>query len=255
MSRVGGSLPNRAPLGWIWRLGWRSGLVETGYTNTRRQGLGFGWAIGPLLAWRAHGSDDLSAKLMRHLGRFSASFHLSGIALGAVARIEAENKGAESVLFKQRLSGPSHVFGDRIFQQHLKPLLLALCLIAIIAANWQPSESAFILGAGFVIFGASTWWARLAGVAWGWHHGARAPYRIARWPIKRWLAPLGWGGAIAAGLLLTASIFGYHVDFGRPVSLSAIIVAIISAALGKRLPHFLLYLIAWGVGFIAMIAG
>ncbi len=82
-------------------------------TNT---GTGFAFALLPILR-RLHGGDAaaLARSLDRHVDHFNAHPYLTGLALGAVARMEAEGADPDEIdQFKAAIRAPLGSLGDRL---------------------------------------------------------------------------------------------------------------------------------------------
>ncbi len=79
-------------------------------------GGGFGFAIVPVLRW-IHRDDPerLVEATGRHVGHFNAHPYLVGLAVGAVASLEAEGASPDEVTrFKSAVRGPLGGLGDRL---------------------------------------------------------------------------------------------------------------------------------------------
>lgn len=108
----------------------RSFVVQGSWNYRTMIGSGFAYAMIPAL--RRIFQDDseaLDASLNRHLELFNAHPYLSNVALGAVARLEAEGADADAVRrFKMALRGPLGGLGD-----------------SLVWASWLPAVSMFAL--------------------------------------------------------------------------------------------------------------
>lgn len=92
-------------------------------------GNGFAFALLPVLRALYEG-DRLDEAVTRHAEHFNAHPYLANVALGAVARMEAEGRDPELVRrFKQAVGGPLGGLGDTLVWATLLPSTLLLALI------------------------------------------------------------------------------------------------------------------------------
>ncbi len=195
-------------------------------TNT---GAGFAYALLPLLR-RIHAGDPagLARALDRHVDHFNAHPYLTGIALGAVARMETDGATPEEVdRFKSVVRGPLGGLGDRL-----------------VWALWLPATALVGLATGFLssnpVWGVAAFlipynvahltlrlWAFRAGLA----SGQAVLPRLQRADLSGWsnrLLPLL---ALACGLAVGALSI---VAPPSPPPLGAAILAALAFGLGAR---------------------
>jgi PTS system mannose-specific IID component len=178
------------------RLFLRSLLLQAGFSDERRQGLGFAWAIDPALA-AAHGADaaGLTAARARNLDSFNVSPFAVGLPLGAAAALELRAPGEPALADRAAalkgalgaaLSGPS----DAFFWGALRPLAAALAALVAALGVRSSFRAPFALGAGLGLaaFNVPALWARWAGVDRGLSGGAAAAAAAARLPVRPWIA-------------------------------------------------------------------
>jgi hypothetical protein len=104
----------------------------------RMQGLGFGFAILPLLRRLYPDAAARGAALKRHLSYFATHPVLVGYVVGAVARLEERRAAGEPVAdetiegTKRALASPLAALGDPLFWVTLRPLAGLLGVIALL---------------------------------------------------------------------------------------------------------------------------
>jgi len=105
----------------------RSFYLQALFSPERQQGLGFGFALLPVLRRLHSGAGEQGKALARHLGFFGTHPVLAGYVLGVVARLEERRaRGApieetqiEDV--KRALASPLAALGDPLFWVTLRP--------------------------------------------------------------------------------------------------------------------------------------
>ena len=192
-------------------IAFRSLLLQAGFGDERRQGLGFAWAIDPALA-AAYGGDaaGLSAARARHLAPFNAQPYAAGLVLGVTAALEARAAAGEPALasraaavkasFGAALSGSA----DALFWGALRPLAGALAVFTA-AACWRlglPHACAAGAVLGLLAFNAPAVAARVLGVERGLAQGEAAAADAAGLPVQEWIR--GLRRAAAALIVLAA---------------------------------------------------
>jgi mannose PTS system EIID component len=178
----------------------RSFAIQGSWNYRTLQGSGFAFALLPALRYIYR--DDatrLNDSVARHSQLFNAHPYLAGVALGAVARLEAD--GADPALidrFKTALRGSLGALGDRIVWAGWRPACVLLGLFVLLATESAVAAVAVFLlvyNAGHV---ALRWWGLRVGLASGREVGAR----LKNAPLLRWHEYV----VSAALLLLGASL-------------------------------------------------
>lgn len=105
----------------------RSFLIQGSWNYHTMIGSGFAFAILPgLRKLFSESPEEMDASLRRHLEHFNAHPYMSGVALGAVLRLEADGADPETVRrFKVAVRGPLGSLGD-----------------SLVWATWLPGVSA-----------------------------------------------------------------------------------------------------------------
>lgn len=232
----------------------RSLVVQGSWNYRTMLGSGFGFAMLPGL--RDLYRDDphaLDRALERHVDHFNAHPYLSGVALGAALRLEADGAGDEAIRrFKVAVRGPLGSLGDGLIWATWLPLvaLAALAAYALGAPGWV-SATGFVLVYNSGHLGLRVWGLRV-GLEAGRDVGAvlaKADLggRTAR--LQPWaaglvgvvLGALGAGARGFAGLspvwfVAALVAFGAGVAFGhrawRPAAVVTVVAVVVLSAWG-----------------------
>lgn len=177
----------------------RSFLIQGSWNYHTMLGTGFAFSMLPALQ-KLYGSDPeaMDAALERHLEHFNAHPYLTGVALGAALRLEAEGVDPETVRrFKLAVRGPLGSLGD-----------------SLVWAAWLPGVS--VLALTLYWLGLPGWWAaalfllvynvghvglRLWGFRVGLVEGRAVGGRLERADLAGWTARLKGVVALLVGLL------------------------------------------------------
>lgn len=138
----------------------RSFLIQGSWNYRTMLGSGFGFAMIPGLR-RVFGEDPdgLCASMRRHMEHFNAHPYLTGIALGASLRLEAEGADAEAVRrLKAAIRGPLGSIGDAFVWATVLPgaSALALCVIWSGLPTWA-GVATFLIGFNAVHVSLRLW--------------------------------------------------------------------------------------------------
>ncbi len=128
------------PAGWIGSL-MRSFAIQGSWNYRSMIGSGFAFALVPFLRRSGLTGEDLAVVTRRHLKSFNAHPYLSGIALGAVARMESEQVDPLTIhRFKEAIQGSLGGLGDTLIWGAWRPatLLMALAVAWTGAPPWVP---------------------------------------------------------------------------------------------------------------------
>jgi len=128
------------PAGWVGSF-MRSFAIQGSWNYRSMIGSGFAFALIPFLRRSGLSGEELAGATRRHLGSFNAHPYLSGIALGAVARMESEDVDPETIhRFKEAIQGSLGGLGDTLVWGAWRPatLLLALAIAWMGAPPWVP---------------------------------------------------------------------------------------------------------------------
>jgi PTS system mannose-specific IID component len=223
------------------RLFLRSLLLQAGFCDERRQGLGFAWAIDPALE-AAYASDaaGLQAARLRHLAPFNAQPYAAALPLGVAAALEARAAGgdaaaaARGVTLKNSLGASLSGAADAFFWGSLRPLAAASAILGGIAAMHLDSPRPFVCGAvlGVALFNVPALWTRWAGLGLGLREGDAAAVSACALPAQRWIRAARFA-AIAAVLAAAAAGLSFDREtLGMPRAFAALAFAA-GAGLGR----------------------
>ena len=157
----------------------RSFLIQGSWNYRTMLGSGFAFAILPALRKLFRENPPaLEASLRRHLEHFNAHPYLSGVALGAVLRLEAEGEDPDSVRrLKTAVRGPLGGLGD-----------------ALVWASWLPAVS---------LVGLSLYW--LGAPAWVTVCAFLVIYNVGHVGLRAWGFKIGLSGGRGVGRSLGAA--------------------------------------------------
>jgi len=181
----------------------RSLFISASLNFTRMQNLGFAYALLPLARFRENEKQRQVAFLLRHLDYFNTHPYLAGAVLGAVIRIEEDErtddaaKGTDVTRLKKSLMGPYAAIGDNFFSGSLRPL--AAIVAAIMAWGgfiWAPLI--FLL-----IFTPLQFWIRVRGFMEGYRRDWQGFIYIQSWDLPRFA---GYLRRVSLALLAVATV-------------------------------------------------
>jgi mannose PTS system EIID component len=208
----------------------RSFAIQGSFNYRTLIGTGFAFALLPVLrhVYRARPAE-LADALRRHTSLFNSHPYLAGVALGGVARLEAEGERAEVIeRFKNALRGSLGSLGDRLVWAGWRPVcLLAALLLLIGGAPWWLAAGAFLIVYNAGHFALRIWAFRL-----GLRHGLRVGERLRQsrlGPVQKTLPAVG---AFLIGALVPLAATGEFVGV-RP-ALPWVALALVGAAIGVR---------------------
>lgn len=181
----------------------RSMLVQGSWNYETLLGTGFAFALLPMLRRSLDDEEEVSRALARHAELFNSHPYLATLALGAVARLEAERTPEQvTTRFKNALRGSLGALGDQLFWRSWRPFCLAFGLaLALAAAPWW-----LVLGTVFVVYNAGHLWARVWGLRTGYGAGLEVGRVIREAPLPRLGQRIGDLGALAAGIATALAV-------------------------------------------------
>jgi PTS system mannose-specific IID component len=124
----------------------RAFSIQGSWNYRTMLGNGFAFAILPVLRWLYQG-EELDEAVGRHGEHFNSHPYLANLALGAVARMEADGADEELIRrFKIAVKGPLGGLGDTLVWATLLPATLLLGLVlAWVGAPWWLAVVAFLV--------------------------------------------------------------------------------------------------------------
>ena len=233
----------------------RANLLQATWNFERQQGLGWAWALAPALRRLYPDRATRLARLAEHTAYFNTQPTLASLALGAVARLEAQR--AESgtpdmeglARIKNVLGSTLAALGDRLFWFSLRPFAAVLGVTLVFVwplRAWGPI--AFVAVYATLHLGV-----RLLGVHWGWRLGPQVLGERLRLWFERAVALLGWLGSALIGSAVALSLApGGQV---RPIALqcalgAGLALGLVSAQRARPSPTQW----ALGLGILGVIA-
>ena len=209
----------------------RSFAIQGSWNYRTLIGNGFAFTIVPALReiFRRR-PEEYRAAVERHTTVFNSHPYLAGIALGAVARLEAD--GAEPAVierFKTAVRGSLGSLGDRLIWAGWRPVCVLLALILLAAGTpWWVPIATFL-----VIYNAGHIAIRLWGFRFGLRHGLRVGEELRRYSMGALQRGIASTGAFLLGFLLPLAAAGAILETRLPLGFS--LAAVAAAALGLRL--------------------
>lgn len=181
----------------------RSLWLQASWSYEGMQGLGFAYALDPVLR-RLHGEGPGRREgLLRHLEFFNSHPVLASAVLGCVARLEEEG-GSEGpkvgLRLKAALMGPCGAMGDGLYWGALKPLVALLALHGAVAGR--------VWGAVFLVaaFGALNLGGRAVALWIGYRRGRDLVEVLSRAGLSRWALRIKGVCAVLLGTLMIAQL-------------------------------------------------
>lgn len=220
------------------RLFARSFLLQAGFSDERRQGLGFAWAIEPALALAYAGdAAGLNAALARHLAPFNAQPSAASLPLGVSAALEARAArgdaaaAARAVALKDPLCSALSGAADSFFWGALRPLAAASAVAAVIVAAHFGARRPLACGAalGLLIFNIPSLWVRWAGLGRGLSDGEAVVPAVCGLPVQEWISATRRAAVLA---ILAAACFVLGSSLNVPPAPAAVAFAA-GAGLGR----------------------
>ncbi|MBW3629418.1 MAG: PTS system mannose/fructose/sorbose family transporter subunit IID [Gemmatimonadetes bacterium] len=162
------------PAGTSWRVMLRSLFIQGSWNYETLIGTGFAFSLLPVLRY-LHADDDpaLREALARHAEIFNSHPYLANVAVGAVARLEAERVDPLVIVrFKSALRGSLGSLGDQLVWSAWRPAAALLgILLLLVGAVWWVAVGAFLL-----VYNALNCGLRV----WGWRIGTTAGMNVGR---------------------------------------------------------------------------
>jgi len=212
------------------------------------QGPGFAFALVPTLR-RLHPSPEALAEAVgRHLGYFATHPVLSGIAIGAAARLEERSAAGEPIgaaaieSTKRALMGPLAALGDSFYWLTLRPLsglvgvlgLSVLPLAGLPGPDWRVLVCPLLT---LLTYNAVAIPMRVSGVARGYAAALEPAALLRSLGLAEWNAALGAAGAFVYGAVAALVIRSLDLGSGAwgvdvPARAASIAPLLLGAAIG-----------------------
>jgi mannose PTS system EIID component len=143
----------------------RSLTIQASFNFWRMQNLGFAFAMLPLIRRQDGDRTRMAASLDRHLQMINTHPYMAAPIIGAVARMEEEERITEAADLKAALMGPYAAIGDSFFWGALRTFsAVAAVIVALAGDSWAPV--AFLL-----LYSPAHLWVRGKGFLEGYRQG------------------------------------------------------------------------------------
>jgi mannose/fructose/N-acetylgalactosamine-specific phosphotransferase system component IID len=212
----------------------RTFLLQAAWNYRTLQGAGAAYVLLPLLRRLHSDPGALEAAVSRHAGHFNAHPYLACLALGSLARLEAEGADPETIRrFRTALGGPLGALGDRLVWASWLPL----CSILALSLLWAGLAPGWVLAVFLLLYNTGHIGLRIWGFGEGWAAGTEMAARLRTMGLSAVATRLeGWlAGAMGflVGLALLAP--GARGDLPAGWALAGLGVLGLGLGLGPRL--------------------
>jgi mannose PTS system EIID component len=236
----------------VWSIFLRSFAIQGSWNYRTLQGSGFAFALIPVLRW-VYGADDerLQGAVVRHTGLFNAHPYLAGVALGAVARMEADGEDAAIIeRFKAALRGSLGALGDRVVWAGWRPACVLLGLGVLLATQ---SATAAVL-AFLIVYNCGHFALRWWGLQVGLRRGRAVSEALRDAPLMRWHQTVIAAAALLLGFAVPLVAAGGLTLSALPTAwlIGPVAAVLLGWRLGAavRLPAMVLLVVVTIAGFL-----
>ncbi|HSG48086.1 MAG TPA: PTS system mannose/fructose/sorbose family transporter subunit IID [Longimicrobiales bacterium] len=212
----------------------RSFLLQAAWNYRTLQGAGAAFVLLPLLR-RVHTDPEaLEMAVARHSGHFNAHPYLASLALGSLARLEAQGTDPDTIRrFRAALGGPLGALGDRLVWAAWLPL----CAVVSLSLLWAGLAPGWVLLIFLAVYNVGHVGLRIWGFEEGWAAGQGLGQRLRTMGLANLVIRLeGWlAGAMGflVGLALLAP--AARGDLPGAWAFAGVLVLGLGAGLGPRL--------------------
>lgn len=195
------------------RLFIRSNAVQSAFNFERMQGLGFEWAMIPIINKLYDKKEEQIAGYKRHLGYFNSHPWTCGPIFGIVASMEERRANGEDVpeenitAIKGALMGPTAGIGDSLFWGTLRPIVAGVCAALALSGN-SIAPLIFVIVLNAIHFGVQYW-----GVNAGYTFADKFMEKMAGVQIKAWME-----AATILGLLVVGGLSATWLNITTPLT-------------------------------------
>ena len=161
----------------------RSFSIQGSWNDRTMTGPGMAHALAPLLA-RIHADDPavLQRAVQRHSRAFNAHPYLAPVAIGALARLEFDGVGADTLSrFRSALRAPLGALGDGVAWAGWRPFCASAAAIAFVLGL----DPLFAAGAFLLLYNAGHLALRVWGLRCGWRSGRSVASALKRAPLRK----------------------------------------------------------------------
>lgn len=227
----------------------RSFAIQGSWNYQTLIGTGFAFMMLPALRHQfGNDATELRAVLARHVGLFNSHPYMATVAVGAVARLEADRTSPELIKrFKDALWGPLGSIGDRLFWLAWRPACaLGAITLLLLGLPWWAATATFLVAYNTLHLYVRRW-----GLAAGLASGLQVGAALRNTSLEKWGNRAASAGALLAGFT-TVLAFG-RVEPASP----GVWIVILAGGAGLVLRGWTRRLV-WGAlaaGWFAGIAG
>lgn len=246
-----------APLGrgTLWRVALRANLLQATWNFERQQGVGWVYALQPVLQKLYPDARRRRERLAEHTAYFNTQPTLASLALGAVARLEEERAAGAGpdvsgmARIKAALGSTLAALGDRLFWFSLRPFAAVLGVLVALA---RP-DTAWGAIALWVVYASLHLGIRFAGVGWGYARGPAVLGGKLRVYLETVVTVLAYAGCIVLGVAVAWAMAPGGIP--RPIAVQSALagglgLGLLSAQRARPSPTQW----ALGVGVLVLIA-
>jgi len=227
----------------------RSLLVQAAWNYRTMLGTGMAFALTPALR-HVHGSAEaVDRALERHASLFNAHPYLTPLALGALARLEAEGASEEMIeRFRAAVRGPLGALGDRLVWAGWLPLCSLMGIAVSAAVGPGAGVAAFL-----IVYNAGHLALRAWGFQVGWASGASLGSRLRELRLTREARRIETGVCLLAGVVagfLLPSLAG--ADPAWLPGLIGVLALLVGYGAGVRAWRPAAWIVTLGVGALSL---
>lgn len=192
----------------FWKVGLRANLLQATWNFERQQGIGWAYALQPVLDALYPDAATRRARLAEHTAYFNTQPTLASLALGAVAKLEeqrADGTGPDAASMgrvKAVLGSTLAALGDRLFWFSLRPFATALGVFVALARPNSP-VAAIVLWCAYAIPHLAL---RFTGVRIGYERGAGVLGGTLRERFETVVTLLAYAGCITLGVATAVAL-------------------------------------------------
>lgn len=198
----------RLPGSTLFAMGMRAQLLQATWNFERQQGVGWAYALQPALERLYPDKALRDERLAEHTAYFNTQPTLASLALGAVARLEAERAAGSGpdasgiARIKSVLGSTLAAMGDRLFWFSLRPFAAALGVLVALSRHDSVWPAVILVAVYASVHQA----VRLLGVAWGFAKGPAVLGGELRARLELAVTLLAYAGCIVLGVAVAWSL-------------------------------------------------
>lgn len=211
----------------------RTLIVQASWNYDRMVGIGVAYAMEPLLRDLPGGPTNgrYTAALKRVAGFFNAHPYLTGMAAGALARVEYDGvPDAQADRLRRALIGPLGSIGDQLIWAAWLPLSVAVGLMVAVLGSVTAGVVSFLIMYNVVHLGLRSW-----GLIAGWRSGVGVAGELTGRVMHAAMRVGAAAAPFALGLAIPLTASWLLREFGSHERLGAALVALLGLLLARVL--------------------